>query len=402
MPGLRNKLTVASVKAVTTPGRHADGAGLYLQVTKHAIMGNVRKSWVVRYRAANGKIREMGVGSVEDVTLADARDRATAIRKDVKEGTDAVEARIETKLETLRVRAASITFAQCAEAYVKAHESGWKNEKHKAQWTATLKTYAYPIFGKVAVQDINVGMVMKVLDPIWQTKTETASRLRGRLENILDWATVREYRTGENPARWRGHLEKALPARNKAKKVKHHAALPIDEYPAFMKTLRDQKGIGPLAFQFAILTAARTSEAIAARWDEIDLNDKSWTVPSERMKAGRIHRVPLSAAALAVLREVRGIDPVYPFPGLKGGKPISNMAFLMTLRRMKREDLTAHGFRSTFRDWAAERTDFQNEVAEAALAHVISNQAEAAYRRGDLFEKRRALMEAWGVFGIAQ
>jgi integrase len=399
MPGLRNKLTVASVKALTTPGRHADGAGLYLQVTKHAIMGNVRKSWVVRYRAANGKIREMGVGSVEDVTLADARDRATGIRKDVKAGSDAVEARIETKLETVRVRAASMTFAQCAEAYVKAHESGWKNEKHKAQWTATLKTYAYPIFGKVAVQDINVGMVMKVLDPIWQTKTETASRLRGRLENILDWATVREYRTGENPARWRGHLEKALPARNKAKKVKHHAALPIDDYPAFMSKLKDQKGIGPLAFQFAILTAARTSEAIAARWDEIDLIDKSWTVPAERMKAGRIHRVPLSAAALAVLREVRGIDPVYPFPGLKGGKPISNMAFLMTLRRMKREDLTAHGFRSTFRDWAAERTDFQNEVAEAALAHVISNQAEAAYRRGDLFEKRRALMEAWGLFG---
>jgi Arm DNA-binding domain len=182
MPGLRNKLTVASVKALTTPGRHADGAGLYLQVTKHAIMGNVRKSWVVRYRAANGKIREMGVGSAEDVTLADARDRATTIRKDVKEGSDAVEARIETKLETVRVRAASMTFAQCAEAYVKAHESGWKNDKHKAQWTATLKTYAHLIFGKVAVQDINVGMVMKVLDPIWQTKTETASRLRGRLE----------------------------------------------------------------------------------------------------------------------------------------------------------------------------------------------------------------------------
>jgi integrase len=334
--------------------------------------------------------------------LAEARDKTLEIRKNAKSGADVVVAKVEVRQEAVRVRAASMTFAQCAEAYIKAHESGWKNEKHKTQWTNTIKMYAYPVFGKVAVQDINVGMIMRVLDPIWQTKTETASRLRGRLENILDWARVREYRTGENPARWRGHLEKALPTRNKAKDVKHHAALPIDHYPAFMTKLRDQKGVGPLAFQFAILTAARTSEAIATRWDEIDLSDKSWTVPAERMKAGRIHRVPLSTAALTVLKELRGLDPVYVFPGLKVGKPISNMAFLMTLRRMNRNDLTAHGFRSTFRDWAAERTDFQNEVAEAALAHVISNQAEAAYRRGDLFEKRRALMEAWGVFGIVR
>jgi integrase len=399
MPGLRNKLTVASVKAITTSGKHADGAGLYLQVTKHAAIGNLRKSWVVRYRAANGKIREMGIGSVEDVTLADARDKAVSIRKAVKEGNDAVDARVEVKRETVKQQAASMTFAQCAEAYVKAHESGWKNEKHKAQWAATLKTYAYPVFGKVAVQDVNVSMVMKVLDPIWQTKTETASRLRGRLENILDWATVREYRTGENPARWRGHLEKALPARNKSKSVKHHPALPIDELAPFMLALRNQNGIGARAFEFAILTAARTSEAMGARWDELNLADASWTIPADRMKAGRIHRVPISNAAMSILSQMKGLDPVYVFPGMKAGFPISNMTFLMLLRRMKRGDLTAHGFRSTFRDWAAERTDYQNEVAEAALAHTVRNQAEAAYRRGDLFEKRRALMEDWAKFG---
>jgi integrase len=399
MPGLRNKLTVASVKAIATSGKHADGAGLYLQVTKNAAIGNLRKSWVVRYRAANGKIREMGIGSVEDVTLADARDKAVSIRKAVKEGNDAVDARVEVKRETVKQQAASMTFAQCAEAYIKAHESGWKNEKHKAQWAATLKTYAYPVFGKVAVQDVNVSMVMKVLDPIWQTKTETASRLRGRLENILDWATVREYRTGENPARWRGHLEKALPARNKSKSVKHHPALPIDELAPFMQALRDQNGIGARAFEFAILTAARTSEAMGARWDELNLADASWTIPADRMKAGRIHRVPISNAAMSILSQMKGLDPVYVFPGMKVGFPISNMTFLMLLRRMKRGDLTAHGFRSTFRDWAAERTDYQNEVAEAALAHTVRNQAEAAYRRGDLFEKRRALMEDWAKFG---
>jgi integrase len=399
MPGLRNKLKAASLKSISTPGKHADGGGLYLQVTKHPVAGNLRKSWIVRYRAATGKMREMGIGSFEDVSLANAREKAERIRYEVRDGSDAVEVRAEAKQEAIRSRAAAMTFAQCAEAYVNAHQSSWKNEKHRAQWTSSLQTYAYPIFGEVAIQDINISMVMKVLDPIWETKTETASRVRGRIENIIDWATVREYRTGENPARWRGHLEKALPARNKTKKVKHFAALAIDDFPKFMKHLRAQTGVGPLAFQFAILTATRTSEAIEARWDEIDLVDQSWTIPADRMKAGRIHRVPLSAAAVSVLKKARGLDPIVVFPGQRPGKHISNMAFLMILRRMGRTDVTAHGFRSTFRDWAAERTDFQNEVAEAALAHVVSNQAEAAYRRGDLFEKRRALMEAWGKFG---
>ena len=399
MPGLRNKLKAASLKSISAPGKHADGGGLYLQVTKHPVAGNLRKSWIVRYRAATGKMREMGIGSFEDVSLANAREKAERIRHEVRDGNDAVEVRAEAKKEIIRARAASMTFAKCTEAYLNAHQSSWKNGKHRAQWSSYLQTYAYPVFGEVAIQDINIGMVMKVLDPIWETKTETASRVRGRIENIIDWATVREYRTGENPARWRGYLEKALPARNRTKKVKHFAALPIDEFPKFMKHLRAQIGVGPLAFQFAILTATRTSEAIEARWDEIDLIDQSWTIPADRMKAGRIHRVPLSAVALSVLKKAHGLDPIFVFPGHKHGRPISSMAFLMTLRRMGRTDVTPHGFRSTFRDWAAERTDFQNEVAEAALAHVVSNQAEAAYRRGDLFEKRRALMEDWGKFG---
>lgn len=399
MPHARNKLTALMVKSINAVGKHADGNGLFLQVTAHPKSGELRKSWLVRFTPMNGRVRETGIGGIDVVTLAQAREATSEIRRNAKSGADAVVAKIEVRNEVAKTRAASMTFAQCADAYVKAHESGWKNEKHKAQWTATLTTYAYPIFGKVAVQDVNVSMVMKVLDPIWQTKTETASRLRGRLENILDWATVREYRTGENPARWRGHLEKALPARNKSKSVKHHPALPIDEFAPFMRVLREQNGIGARAFEFAILTAARTSEAMGARWEEINLADASWTISADRMKAGRIHRVPLSTPAMSILSSTKGLDPVYVFPGMKAGFPISNMTFLMLLRRMERSDLTAHGFRSTFRDWAAERTDYQNEVAEAALAHTIRNQAEAAYRRGDLFEKRRALMEDWAKFG---
>jgi integrase len=401
MPHARNKLTALMVKSINTVGKHADGNGLFLQVTAHPKTGELRKSWLVRFTPLNGKVREAGIGGIDVVTLAEARDKTLGIRKNAKSGADVVVAKVEVRQEAVRTRAATMTFAQCAEAYVKAHESGWKNDKHKAQWAATLKTYAYPVFGKVAVQDVNVSMIMKVLDPIWLTKTETASRLRGRLENILDWATVREYRKGENPARWRGHLEKALPARNKSKSVKHHPALPIDEFAPFMRLLREQSGIGASAFEFAILTAARTSEAMGARWDEFNLADASWTIPADRMKAGRIHRVPISKAAMSILSQMKGLDPVYVFPGMKVGFPISNMTFLMLLRRMKRGDLTAHGFRSTFRDWAAERTDYQNEVAEAALAHTVRNQAEAAYRRGDLFEKRRALMEDWAQFAAS-
>jgi integrase len=402
MPGLRNKLSVATVRATTKVGKHADGAGLYLQVTRHPVLGTIRKSWLVRYRASNGRIRETGIGSAEDVSLADARTKASAIRQGVRSGTDTIEVRLEERREVARQKAAQMTFQQCAEAYVAAHETRWRNPKHRAQWTSTLTHYAYPVFGAVAVEDVSVAMVMKVLDPIWATKTETASRIRGRIENVLDWAAVRGYRSGDNPARWRGHLEKALPARTKSQRVKHHAALPIDGVPPFMANLRKLDSLGALAFEFAILTACRTGEVIGARWEEMNLEDASWTIPAERMKAARIHRVPLSGRCLAILRQVRKLDPVFVFPAQAGGKPVSNMIFLMTLRRMERTDLTAHGFRSTFRDWAAERTEFQNEVAEAALAHVVGNKVEAAYRRGDLFEKRRALMEAWAAFALGE
>jgi integrase len=402
MAGLRNKLTATTVRSTTRTGLHADGAGLYLQVTRNPNHGHLRKSWLVRFQGETGRIREVGIGSAEHLSLADAREKAAIVRKEAKAGVKEVTERQKERKAAVLKQAREMTFAQCAEAYIAAHKTSWKNDKHKAQWGATLKTYAYPVFGKVPVADITVAMIMKVLDPIWTTKTETASRLRGRIENVLDWATVREYRTGENPARWRGHLEKALPAaKSKARRVKHHAALPIDDVPTFMSALSKQAGTAALAFRFAILTAARTSEVLGARWDEIDFEERAWLIPEERMKAGRAHRVPLSQAALDVLEAMRGKHPDFIFPSTHRGKALSNMAFLMTLRRMDRTDLTAHGFRSTFRDWAAERTDIQNEVAEAALAHTISNKAEAAYRRGDLFEKRRALMDAWAGFAMA-
>jgi integrase len=267
------------------------------------------------------------------------------------------------------------------------------------QWRNTLNSYASPVFGSLPVQAVDVALVMKALEPIWKTKPETASRLRGRIEAVLDWAAVRGYRRGENPARWRGHLDKLLPARAKIQKVEHHPALPYDEIADFIAVLQDQEGIAARALGFLILTATRTGEIIGTRWDEIDFENRIWVIPGARMKAGREHRVPLSGAALATLRQMNEIrEGDFVFPGGKKGKPLSNMAMLSVLKRMGRDDLTAHGFRSTFRDWAAECTNFPREVVEMALAHTIENKVEAAYRRGDLFQKRRQLMEAWARF----
>jgi integrase len=294
-----------------------------------------------------------------------------------------------------------MTFKDCAERYIEAHRPGWKNPKHAKQWPSTLEDYVYPVFGPIPVQAVDVGLVMKALEPIWKTKPETASRVRGRIESILDWATARGYRQGENPARWRGHLDKLLPARGKVQKVKHHAALPYGEMGDFVAELRGQEGVAARALEFLILTATRTGEVIGARWDEFDLAKKVWTVPGERMKAGKEHRVPLSERALAIIEEMKGQgvnDHPFLFPGGRPGKPLSNMAMLKLLQRMDRGDLTAHGFRSTFRDWAAEMTHFPTEVAEMALAHTVSDKVEAAYRRGDLFQKRRELMEAWARY----
>lgn len=361
----------------------------------------------------------MGLGPLALYGLKEAREKALEARRLRHEGIDPIEARRAARMKVLADAAKTITFKQCAEAFIKAHRAGWRNAKHAAQWAATLATYAEPIIGALPVQAIDTALVMNVLEQeiadtpnqvaglLWTAKPETASRLRGRIEVILDWARVRGHRDGENPARWRGHLDKLLPARAKVRKVEHHAALPYDKLPAFIAKLRAQDGISARALEFAILTAARTGEVIAARWREINLAEQIWTVPSDRMKAGKEHRVPLSARALTILEDVvphRQIGDgenerdAFVFPGGKHGHPLSNMAFLMLLRRLKRDDLTAHGFRSTFRDWAAERTNFPSEVAEMALARAVSDKVEAAYRRGDLFERRRGIMTAWSRY----
>jgi integrase len=392
-----NKLTDRVIRQTAAPGIFADGDGLYLQVTASK-SGEPRRSWFVRLRLPGGKSRDMGLGRVDLVPLKTARELARAARQEAKAGRDPLAAKEAAKVAASTARARSITFRQCAEAYIANYAPGWRNVKHSKQWSSTLATYTYPVFGDLPVEVIDTPLIIKVLDPIWSLKTETASRIRGRLEAILDWARVRGYRTGENPARWKGNLALALPARDKAKPPGRHAALPFGQMPAFWVDLEKRDGVGPLALRFAILTAARTGEAIGARWEEIDFDKKTWTVPAARMKGAREHRVPLSSQALALLEEIGPKESGPVFPGTHGDKPLSNMALLMTLRRMNRADLTAHGFRSTFRDWTAETTDFPGEVAEAALAHAVGDRVEAAYRRGDLFEKRRGLMEAWGDY----
>jgi integrase len=386
-------LTALRVARARRPGMYADGGGLYLQITDGGA------SWVYRYMLA-GRAREMGLGPRALFDLSEARAKALDARRLRHQGIDPIEQRRAERLQAQLDAAKAVTFKQCAERYIAAHRAGWRNSKHAAQWEATLATHAEAI-GSLPVQAIDTALVLKCLEPIWTTKPETASRVRGRIENVLDWAKVRGYRTGENPARWRGHLDKLLPARSKVRKVEHHAALPYAELPGFVVALREQEGIAARALEFAILTAARTGETTGARWSEFDLLDKLWTVPAKRMKAQREHRIPLCARALAILQEMqshRHADDGFVFPGGKSDCPLSNMAFLMLLRRMGRGDLTAHGFRSSFRDWCAERTNFPSEVAEMALAHVVSGKVEAAYRRGDLFDKRRKLMEAWAGY----
>jgi integrase len=392
------RLSALAVSRASKPGLYPDGAGLYLRVGRGG-----SKAWVFRFML-NGKAREMGFGSLKKVSLAAARKKAIDARLMLSEGQDPLAHRREKeerRTAAERLAAASlVTFEDCADAYVRAHEAGWRNKKHRQQWRNTLATYVSPVFGQIPVQHIDVAVVMKVLEPIWNRKTETASRVRGRIEVILDWARVRGYRSGENPARWRGHLDHLLPARSKLRKVKHHAALPYMEIGTFMKELREMDGFGAAALEFLILTAARTGEVIGAQHSEIDLGARVWVVAAERMKGDREHRVPLSSAAIAVLERVQGASENYLFPGRDGKTPLSDMALLTVLARMNRGNITAHGFRSTFRDWAAECTNFPNEVVEIALAHAVANKTEGAYRRGDLLEKRRKLMDAWAAFCV--
>lgn len=376
-------------------GMHLDGAGLYLQVTKRG------RSWIYRFKSpVSGKTRDMGLGgATHTYNLTRARELATEARGQVKAGVDPIEAR-KAGQETARMEAAkAITFEDAATQFIEAQKAGWRSPKSEAQWTSSLKSHAHPIIGKLAVADIDVAAMLRVLDPIWRVKPETASRVRGRIERILDWATVRGYRQGDNPARWRESLKSQLPDRAKVQTVTHFSALPYAEIGAFMEALRAREGIAVKALEFTILTAARTGEVIGAQWPEFNLTDAVWIIPPERMKAQREHRVPLSPDALSIVQAMKEAgESEFVFPGGRKDKALSNMGMLAVLKRMDRSDLTTHGFRSSFRDWCAEQTNYAREVAEGALAHVISDAVEAAYRRGDLFDKRRRLMDDWARF----
>jgi integrase len=383
-------LKVANQKA---PGYYADGGNLYLRVAPGGARG-----WIFRF-SRHGRTRDMGLGGFPNITLAAARRIAGRCRELVNGGADPIEQRRAERLASRVAAANTLTFDACACQYIEDHAAAWRNSRHRAQWKSTLAMYASPIFGNLPVSAVDDGLVLRALKTIWYSKPETASRVRGRIESVLDWARVQGYRRGENPARWKGHLDHLLPNRSKMQRVKHHAAIPYTEMAAFMTALRECNNISARALEFIILTAARTGESLGAKWGEIDLQNKVWAAPPERMKAGKEHRVPLSAAAVTLLgslgRDRRG-DLL--FPGAKPGRPLSDMAMTMLLRRMGRGDITIHGFRSTFRDWAAEITNFPREVVEMALAHAIPSAVEAAYRRGDLFEKRRLLMQAWANY----
>lgn len=380
-------LSVAAIAKLTKPGRYAVGDGAYLQIGPTGT-----RSWLLRYMI-DGRARNMGLGPCDLVSLAEAREKARAARKVMLDGIDPLEAKREAKARRRVEAAKRMTFSAAAERTMASHGAAWKNPKHKAQWRSTLETYAYPVIGDLPVGDVDTSLVLKILEPIWAEKSETASRLRGRIEAVLDWARARGDRTGENPARWKGHLDRLLPAKSKVRKVRNYPAMPFADLPAFMAEVRQREGVSARALELAILTAARTGEIIGARWSEVDLDAGVWTIPGERMKAGKEHRVPLCSRAIELLNALPRVGD-YVFPGAREGRPLSNMALLELMRGM-RPGFVPHGFRSTFRDWAAETTHYPSEVVEMALAHAVANKVEAAYRRGDLFEKRRALMSDW-------
>jgi len=380
---------VASAKP--EKGRRAamlpDGGNLYLQATLGK-EGGIRRSWVFRYEFDRRR-HDLGLGSLDTLNLVEAREKSRRLRQQLVDGIDPFEAKRQARKERLAKLAAearAMTFREAAEKCMRSHRDGWKNAKHAAQWASTLETYAYPVLGDLAVDDIATAHIVRVLEPIWKEKPETASRVRGRIEKVLGWATVNGFRSGDNPARWRGHLQELFAAKGKVRPVEHHAALPFTDVPPFMAELRVRNSLSARALEFTILTAVRTGETIGAKWDEIDFTAKTWTIPAARMKAGKQHKVPLPGRALEILATLpREGEHIFP---------LSNMAMLELMRGM-RKGTTVHGFRSSFRDWAAERTSYPNHVAEAALAHTIGDKVEKAYRRGDLFEKRRRLMADW-------
>lgn len=411
MPRKAKELSALAVAKLKSDGRYAVGGvdGLHLRVAGGS------RAWVLRIAVgtrsgADGLVklhrRDLGLGAYPEVGLAEARERARELRRQVRDGVDPVVKRREVKLQAALEASKAKTFEDCAKAYIDANRAGWKNDKHVQQWENTLATYVYPKFGHIAVAEVDTGLVLEVLQQsvnatggtLWLNKTETASRLRGRIESILDWAAFRGYRQGDNPARWKGHLEHELPARNKVQKVEHHAALPYTEMAAFIAQLRLKPGVSARALEFAILTAARSGEVRGARWSEMDLKTGIWTVPAERMKAGKEHRVPLAKEVVTLLESLpreASSDQVFLAPR---GSQLSDMALTAVLRRMGRGGLTQHGFRSSFRDWAGETTNFPREVCEHALAHRLADGVEAAYQRGDLLAKRAALMSDWAKY----
>ncbi|MBR1232591.1 site-specific integrase [Bradyrhizobium sp. AUGA SZCCT0182] len=391
-----NRLSPLRVKSDLPPGLYGDGHGLYLQVSAQKT-----KAWVYRYMIA-GRARKMGLGPIHSVSLAEARRRAADMHRQIWEGVDPIEARRTTKGELAAAKVRGISFRQCAEKYIEAHASSWKSARHTQQWPATLKQYVYPGLGDMPVSAIDKSHVLAVLEPIWLTKTETARRVRGRIETVLDWARARDYRSGENPARWRGHLDQLLPARARIAPVKNLAAMPYRDLPAFMARLRGQGGLNASALEFLILTAARTGDVIGGTWDEIDFTERLWIVPGARVKSKkgtlrRDHVVPLCDRAIELLSVLRR-DGEFIFAGTHPGKSISPAVMIRLTKEMTGNGVTVHGFRSAFRDWGAEQTNYPNEMLEMALAHTVSNKVEAAYRRGDQREKRRRLMEDWAVY----
>ena len=399
-----NALAAVGVKKAK-PGRHADGGGLHLLVKESGA-----RSWVFRFML-KGKSRDLGLSRCPEaiallrktgdgeITLAQARDIAAIYRLKVKAGIDPLAEREEEEaakvVAALTAQIKGVTFKSAAESYIKTNEDNWRNEKHRQQWRNTLNTYVYPVIGDLPVSEITLEHVLSIIEPIWKIKPETASRVRGRIESILDAAKARGYREGENPARWRGHIAEILPKRSKLTRG-HHTAMPYEGVPDFLGKLRARQALAALALEFTILTAARSGEVLGATWAEVDLETAVWTIPAVRMKAGKEHRVPLSARAVAILEQVGPIGSEWLFPGARVDR-LSSMAMSMLLRRMHIE-VTVHGFRSSFRDWAAERTSYAHEVCEMALAHTISNKAEAAYRRGDLMDKRRMLLDDWATY----
>lgn len=392
MPKRAKELSALEVGRLKSEGMHPVGGvpGLYLQVTGAA------RSWILRMSVGE-KRRDMGLGGFPAVTLAGAREKARAARETVAEGVDPIRARLEAQSQLKAKQITAVTFAGAARSFLDAKSDEWKSAKHRQQWENSLENYAMPVIGPMLVADVKQEHVLAILEPIWKTKTETASRVRGRIEQVLDWATVRGLRAGENPAQWRGRLDHLLAKPSKIAKVKHFPALGCDQMHAFMVDLRSRHGNGARALELAVLTAVRSGEVRGAKWSEIDLDAAQWIIPAERMKAEVEHRVPLSKPVLALLmQQPREEDTDLVFPGTKG-QPLSDMTLTNIMRRMGL-DAVPHGFRSTFRDWVSERTSYPSDVAEMALAHTIANKTEAAYRRGDLFAKRAQMMQAWAEF----